>query len=342
MRRTLFLVVVPLVLISIAAFILLAELPRGSEPATVYLKPGLVQGDMREGEVTKKDKYVEVNSGGKQEVFTWDQVRYISAEGKNSSPTRLDRVIDLVELLSKLSIAASLIVFSFGLYQYYQGQKWKREEFLAAAVKEFSERASVSNARRMIDSLALYPDGREIKLFPDEEKPEDRTVFVSNEEIYDALTVAPGRLDKKAKEIRECFDGFLGYLEGFYHYLEQRLITKEALMSNVGYWIILLGTGDDLSCAYKRRIFAYADKYKFTEVELLVRKYYQKFDWRKLPCSAEDRRTRDADTPAAAGGPSRPTSSKPSRGLVFGIFAGAVLIRAWFGKKRARGKRPRP
>jgi hypothetical protein len=367
-RRTLFLIAVPLI-ISIAALVLLGELVgqlRGKEQATVYFKPGVVEGGMREGEVTKKDKYIVINSAFGEENFTWDQINYI--KDKDTPSKRLDRTIDVIELVSKLGIAASVIVFLLGLYQYDQGQKWKREEFLAGAVKEFIEQTSVRNAMRMLDSLALYEKGITVKLFPDKEKYEDRTVFVSNEEVYRALTTESETIgdDNNAKEIRACFDGFLSYLETFHHYIVQGLITKDALRSHIGYWIDLLGPGDDLSCRYKRRIFAYADEYGFYDIEPLIQKYYdrfewrelplvrklhyefdwrnlpllrtyyRRFDWRELPCSEEEEQTQVT----RAG--SRLTLSKILRNFFLGLFASVVLIRAWFKKKPSRGKKPRP
>lgn len=291
-RRTLLFVVSSLILALVALFLFgeLLDQLKGQELATVYFKTGLVDQDKREGEITKKDRYITIKSDQYgEEVFTWDQIRYISQKGKASSSRRVDQLVDLIELISKLGIAASVIVFMIGLHQYNQGQKWKREEFLAAAVKEFIERPAVRNAAQMLDSLALYPNGREIRLFPDEEAHEKRVALVSNEEIYNALTTKPSaNLDDRAKAIRECFDSFLSYLIGFYHYLEQGLITKEGLLSHIGYWFELLGPDGDLACRYKRRVYAYADHYRLYNVEKLVQKYHKKFNWRDLPCADED------------------------------------------------------
>lgn len=296
MIRRIWLLVISPILLIISLLVLLVFLGefvddlKGKEIATVHLKPGVAEGDTREGEVSKKDKYVIIKSESHgEEIYTWDQIRFISGKDKTVSSKRVEQSIELVELLSKLGIAATVIVFLIGLYQYDQGQKWKREEFLANAAKEFSDRTPVSNAAKMLDSLALYPEGREVRLFPEEETRKDQFVFVSNEEIYKALTTMPDRtLDSKAIAIRDCFDQLLSYLVGFYHYLEQNLITKQGLMNHVGYWIEILGTGNDLSCRYKKRIFAYAHKYKFYEVEKLIRKYHKDFNWKTLPCSEEE------------------------------------------------------
>jgi hypothetical protein len=127
----------------------------------------------------------------------------------------------------------------------------------------------------MIDSLALYPKGRVVELFPNEEK--DRKVFITNEEILAALTTDPaGHLDEKdvrAVAIRECFDCFLSYMSTFRHYVEQGLITQDALSAHIGYWFHLLGPKGSLSSEYKERIFAYARKYELTDFETLVEMY---------------------------------------------------------------------
>lgn len=292
LRRTLLFVVSPLIL-AIASLLLLGEVVehlKGKEMGTVFFKPGLVEQDKREGEITKKDKYITIKTDQYgEEVFTWDQIRYISQKDQASSSKRVDQLVNLIELVSKLGIAASVLVFVIGLHQYNQGQKWKKEEFLAAAVKEFIERPSVRNGAQMLDSLALYPNGREIRLFPDEETHAKRVSHVSNEEIYNALTTKPdSTLDEKAMAIRDGFDNFLSYLIGFYHYLEQDLITKDALLSQIGYWFELLGPDGDLDCRHKRRVYAYADHFRYYHVEKLVQTYHKKFKWTELDCSAED------------------------------------------------------
>jgi hypothetical protein len=292
MRRLMAFVVAPafLILLSILVLVILAlvvnELKRG-QPAIVHLKEKVVaDGDTREGTVTKTDKYVTINSESHGvEVFTWDQVRYISE--KEAPPSRkLDRIIDLIDLLSKLGIAATVLFFMIGLYQYGQAQKWEREKFLAAEIKEFIERKPARNAMNMLDSLALYKDGRMIELFPEEKETKDRKVFVTNDEIYKALTTTPhedlNRDDDRSVTIRDCFDTFLSYMGTFDHYIEQGLITQDALSAQVGYWIELLGPEGKLSTRYKDRIFNYARQYELNEIEDLIAKYQRRSGWDRV------------------------------------------------------------
>src|SRR6185436_16606948 len=102
------------------------------------------------------------------------------------------------------------LFFTVGLYQYQRSQKWEREKFLAATVKDFDNSKAVRNARQMLDSLAQYPTGRVIELF-EADKPEDRRDLVLNDEIYEALTIDHDKLigfQNKAVTIRDCFDEF--------------------------------------------------------------------------------------------------------------------------------------
>lgn len=268
-----FLVIVCILLVLLLANFVVQESKRG-QPATVYFKPGVVAGDTRDGVVTKRDRYITIRSDAGDEVFTWDQIRYISEKGAPAS-NQVERIVDTLDLLSKLGIAATVLFFTVGLMQYRQGQKWEREKFLAATVKEFIDWHRNRNAMAMIDSLALYPKGRVIELFPNEEQ--DKRVLIPNEEIYAALTTEPATdLDENdvcAVAIRECFDSFFSYMSTFRHYVDQELITQDALQAHIGYWFHLLGPGGNLSAKYKERIFAYARKYEMTDFETLVEMY---------------------------------------------------------------------
>ena len=281
-RLTPFLIVVIVVLIVFYALsgMIVNEL-KGGRHAIVHLKPGVAKEIDQEGEVTTGDKYLSIKrADGSQELFTWDQI--VSVTEKEQVPRKFDRIVDQIDLLSKLGIILTIGVFVFGFFQYRQGQKWEQEKFLAATVKEYVEQAPVRNATLMLDSLALYPQGRKIELFPDATDPKDRKVTISNTEIYKALTTRPDQEldpdDETAVLIRDCFDDFLSYLVAFYHYIDQGLITKDALTAHIGYWIELLGPKGKLSATYKSRVLGHARAYDFVEVERLL-KLYQKRSW---------------------------------------------------------------
>ncbi len=259
---------------------------KSARPAILHLKPNIAEGGDRDGKVTTTDKYVtvETDTHGK-EIFTWDQILYISDKDLSSSK-KLDQIVDLIDLLSKFGLLATVLFFMVGLYQYGQTQKWEREKFLATIVKEFIEWKQNGNAMHMIDSLALYRVGRMVELFPDEEKSKDRKVFVTNEEICAALTPTPqddlDQDDVRAIAIRDCFDSFLSFMGTFYHYVEHGLITKEALSAQVGYWFELFGPKGKISPAYKKRVLGYGRTYGLNDFERLVGKYNRPSLWERF------------------------------------------------------------
>ena len=291
MRRVVSLMLAPafLLIISLSTLLLLVFVVneiKSSRHGVVYLKPKAnLPAEQLDGDIIKSDKYVTVKIDGTEKIYSWDQIENISYK-EGASFQRLDRVVDLLDLLSKLGIGVTVIFFMVGLHQYGQAQKWEREKFLATAVKEFVELQSARNAMQMLDSLALYQDGRQIEFNPKADKPEDRKTYVSNERIVASLTTVPhdelAKDDDLAVTIRDCFDAFLSYMGTFDHYIDQDLITKDALMSHVGYWIDLLGPEGKLDTRYKNRILAYAREYGLDAIETLIQKYDQQSRWEKI------------------------------------------------------------
>ncbi|HST50982.1 MAG TPA: hypothetical protein VLJ61_03145 [Pyrinomonadaceae bacterium] len=255
------------------------------ESAVVTLKPGIVQGDKIKGEVSRRDKYIEVKPDqGPPEIYPWDQVVSITETNEILSQ-RIDRIIDWFDLISKLGILAAAGVFWIGLYQYDQGQQWKREEFLASTMHDFNDSLKIQNARQMLDSLKLYQKGgRPIKLYPDQKEFNDQYINVSGQTIRSALSTDDSKsfnLDEIA--IRDCFDVFLSFLERFDHYIESGLVTKEAVFTYINYWIEMLGTGNMMEKNDRDMLFKYVVAYKFNKVLCLLEKYGYNIKCRSEP-----------------------------------------------------------
>ena len=87
------------------------------------------------------------------------------------------------------------------------------------------------------------------------------------------------RDDELAFSIRDCFDAFLSYMETFDHYVDQDLITMDALRSHVGYWIDLLGPDGTLDARYKTRLLNYARNYGMNGIESLIAKNQSQSRW---------------------------------------------------------------
>jgi hypothetical protein len=71
-------------------------------------------------------------------------------------------------------------------------------------------------------------------------------------------------------------------MDTFNHYIDQDLITKDALMSHVGYWIELLGPEGKLDSRYKQRVLDYARQYGLDAIESLIQKYQQPTRWERI------------------------------------------------------------
>ena len=291
MRRLMSLMLAPafLLIISFITVVLLVFVVneiKSSRHGTVTLKAkDKVPAEQLDGDIIRGDKYVTVKVGGVEKIYTWDQIENISYK-EEASLQKLDRIVDLLDLLSKLGIGVTVILIMVGLQQYGKSQTWEREKFLAGAVKEFVDLQRARNAMQMLDSLALYRDGRQIEFNPNANKPEERKTFVSNEKIFAALTTTPhddlAKDDDLAMTIRDCFDTFLSYMDTFNHYIDQDLITKDALMSHVGYWIELLGPEGKLDSRYKQRVLQYARQYGLDAIESLIQKYQQPSRWERI------------------------------------------------------------
>jgi hypothetical protein len=276
-----FLVVISLV--ALGLMVLVVNQIKSSRPGIVTLKTKPEETPKHvTGKITKTDKYVTVTVDGIETIYGWDQIENISYP-EEATFQKLDRVIDLLDLLSKLGIGLTVVFFMVGLHQYGQAQKWEREKFLAGAIKEFVDIPTVRSAMRMMDSLTLYKDGRQIEFNPKADKAEDRKTYVSNEKIFTSLTIAPheelARDDELAYAIRDSFDGFLSYMETFDHYVAQDLITLDALSAHVGYWIELLGPDGKLDARFKTRILNYARNYGMTGFESLIAKNQSQSKW---------------------------------------------------------------
>jgi len=138
------------------------------------------------------------------------------------------------ELLALIGVGLALLTFGFGVVQFWRAQRWKRIEFLAAAVKEFEASPKVRAVMVMLDY-----SNREIELFPTATKPEARVVRVTDEMLASALAphdIKPLSTDNEA-QIRDCFDEFLGYFERFNSHIEAGLVPAGAFKPYLNYWV---------------------------------------------------------------------------------------------------------
>lgn len=274
-------------LLTITLFILLLLISSGEtwnyfkprEKATVFLKPGIVEGDRITGEVAKKDKYVMVKpENGLETIYTWEQIQ--SVTGTTPILTQgIERFTERIDFVSKLGILAAAGVFLIGMIQYEQGQQWKSEEFLVSKLTKFGESPRAQRTRDMLDMVRMYPDGRKIELFPDKENANEKSATVTREEIYNALSINKASYTDKERAIRESFDSFFDYLEAFDHYMDLGLVSKESVYVYINYWIeMLLGSDGMIDEEFRKQVLNYAKYFKFVRVESFLLKYKPLFD----------------------------------------------------------------
>lgn len=252
---------------------------RPKKVVTVYFKDGIAPSQLT-GQVAKKEKYIVIQpeDGSEEQVFTWEQVKSITGT-EPAYNKKIDEVTDLIELVAKLGVLAAAGVFLIGLYQFDVGQRWKKEEFLAEVVNDFGRRDSVENAKKMLELLMFYPQGRKINLYP--ENPNSQPSLVTVEQIGKALSSdRTEQLSDDEMKIREFFDSFLSRLERFEHYIETGLVNAHSLSIYLAYWINTLlgkettvGKKSRLSPEHRQWILRYAEEYEFPLLEKLLNRY---------------------------------------------------------------------
>ncbi len=173
-------------------------------------------------------------------------------------------------MLDYIPTTLTMIAFLFGVYQYHLTQKWKKMEFVAALIKEFTAAPEVKNVMKMLDWYE-----REILLFPEAEG-QSRFVFITDEIMSDALVPHDGHMNFSREQvaIRENFDVFLDHLETFEHFIAAGLVSKREFEPYLTYWIDLIA-----SSSKKRpvqgmdRLRGYIHFYDFTGVQGLCARY---------------------------------------------------------------------
>jgi hypothetical protein len=315
MVRQISLVLIIIIIILIFGQVLIFLKPK--KAVTVQFKDGMTPPKLT-GQVTKKERYIviEPEDGSEEQVFTWDQIKSITGT-EPAYNKKIDEVTDLIELVAKLGVLAAAGVFLIGLYQFDVGQRWKKEEFLSEAVNDFGRRDSVENAKKMLELLMFYPQGRKIQLYPENESSTKSLVTVA--QIGKALSPrSTDELSDDEMKIRECFDAFLSRLERFEHYIESGLVSESSLSIYLGYWINTLlgrettiGKKPRLNAEHRQWILRYAEAYEFPLLEKLLGRYREsrsRFGWLKRQLRRPKRQS--VDIPPTSSPPAADDSSK--------------------------------
>ena len=175
-------------------------------------------------------------------------------------------------MLTLITVVIGLGTLIKAIVEYSKAQAWKRAEFLAGVMKEFVNDPNVRLAKVMIDWIS-----RDVELFPENKKKEDKRVWVNDEILIEALTPEnwkgtnenPIGYEEHEAKIRDIFDTFFEKLATISHYLETKLITKQDLRPYITHWIGLIN--GNRSEALISQIDAYLIKYNLSDVIKLLK-----------------------------------------------------------------------
>lgn len=280
MQRFIFWVMILLAIGLCALIYLKFTLPK--QDSIVYFKDSSTSP--LSGYVIKKDNYLVIAKDGNEQIFPWDEIKSVSGPNPIASESSIFSYwLDKIDFLSSLGVIAAITVFSVGLYQYQQGNLWKREEFLVGIIKDYSESPKAKNAKRMIEALAQDYDHVEIELYPERKEVKQSQVKLAKNEIISALNVPIlNRDNSQMQRIREDFDTFFDYLETFDHYIELNIVSRKSMYVQISYWLNLLGRYDLLNPDYRNPINDYAACYQYYGYIKLLNRYNRKhrFWWK--------------------------------------------------------------
>lgn len=179
----------------------------------------------------------------------------------------------LTENQWKLALDATILAVAAlgaaaGLGQYRKAQRWKRNEFVASEVTHFTSDPLCRNAMLMLDW-----GSRPIDLFPHEPDLQRRFVRIDRPLLQTALLTHDqiGRRYTDAEAaIRDCFDGYFGYLDRFHQFVEAGLISVGDVRPYLEYWMITIDR--ELDPVMQERIKDYVTYYRFNGAQSLLTK----------------------------------------------------------------------
>jgi hypothetical protein len=185
-----------------------------------------------------------------------------------------------IEAREWLTFGVTAAVVAGGLYQYWQAQRWRRAEWVAAATATFFADKHVMNALHMLDwnkrRLPLLLDTPETGRTHFEFKAILlRTALYSRSTIpkNEAGRERPFTEDELA--VRDCFDRLLDQLERFEIFIENGLVDFAELRPYLTYWFELIGNPHQgrKTPELIRRLRSYINDYGFQRVQRLAKRF---------------------------------------------------------------------
>lgn len=184
-------------------------------------------------------------------------------------------VLDTLDLiLTFIAGVGAFILFIIGLKRYKKDQIWKRSEFVAKEIQEFTSDKMVRNTMFMLDW-----GHRKIELFPDKPVYEDRFAKVDRQilnsalEFHELRNKIPGqeRFTEVETAIRDNFDQFLSYFEKFEQFIVAKLITKSEISPYLDYWITAIA--DKMEKTTREVLYNFINEYNYHGTQNLFKRF---------------------------------------------------------------------
>lgn len=176
-------------------------------------------------------------------------------------------------LITLVGGIGALYLFFVGIERYRKEQVWKRREFIANEMKDFTSDPVAKTAMQLIDWGDRY-----VELFPGMDNYKDRLVRVDRVMLRGALLHHD--LRKKDGEgprftpeeamIRDTFDHFLSYFERFNSFVEANLVSPEELKPYLHYWVKAISK--DMDDPTRNVVHHYINSYGFRGTQSLFGK----------------------------------------------------------------------
>ncbi len=196
------------------------------------------------------------------------------------NPLEKDFLDTLNFFVTLIAGSSGLYLFFIGLKRYSRDQTWRRNEFVAKEMKDFTTDVMVRNVMSILDWGSRY-----VELFPGKSNYDERFVKVDRQILKSALqyhkfkTTEPikDRYTRTEVAIRDNFDCFLSYFERFDHFIEADLITHDELKPYLQYWVDTIS--EDIENDVRNFLFHYIDKYNYKGTQ----KLFDRFNKNILP-----------------------------------------------------------
>jgi hypothetical protein len=177
------------------------------------------------------------------------------------------------DIISAASAFVAILVFGFGVYEYYSSERWKRAEFVSAQIKDFQSDKINQAVLRMMDY-----DQATVELYPEKGETNDKAyVDVPYAALIKSINEDEGFSDSEFR-IKQYFEHFLTSLARFNYFVEAGAITPEELCADFGYPVALMAgdpevrdmkhkySGIDIT-PFAKAVSSYLERWKYTEVK---------------------------------------------------------------------------